>query len=307
VESTVDQILLPKLKEEVDIWNPRTDKVPIHKWLLPWVEIVGPEKLEPFYPSLRHKLTGCLEAWEPKDGSAKMLLKPWQKVFDAGSWAGLMGRCIVPKLQMALQMLTIDPAKQDPAPFKHVMEWVGSVEDSTIVQLLMGAFFPKWHQALYSWMTGSPNFEEVQRWYQGWKTMFPAVIMGAPEIKRQFTKALDLMNAAVAGQDLSTLQPGMQENLTYMRKEQQRAFEKKPAPAHRERSFKEVVEDIAAECDLVLMPTKLQHDSGKPIFTFGPKLKVYLDNSVVFYLDGEDWRPVGLDDLGEVARKRNGK
>ena len=63
---------------------------------------------------------------------------------------------------------------------------------------------------------------------------------------------------------------------------------------------------------MVLMPTKMQHESGKLIYSFGPKLKIYMDNSVVFYQDGDNrsitqdgmWRPVSLDDIAAVAEAR---
>jgi tuftelin-interacting protein 11 len=29
------QLVLPRVRQEVDAWDPRTDPVPIHKWLLP--------------------------------------------------------------------------------------------------------------------------------------------------------------------------------------------------------------------------------------------------------------------------------
>jgi len=189
------------------------------------------------------------------------------------------------------------------------------IEDAVMVQLLNAAFFPRWQQALYAWMKGTPDFGQVQRWYQGWKSLLPEGIVAHPAIKQQFTQALDLMNAAVAGQDLAALDPAK------ARAPQRpsgafRGEERKPAAGARgqprERSFKEVVEEIAAGANMVLMPTKMQHESGKLIYSFGPKLKIYMDNSVVFYQDGDNrsitqdgnWRPIGLDDIAALAEAR---
>jgi len=311
----VQQLLVPKLKREVDKWNPKQDRVPIDKWLQPWILIVGLDSISPFFPAIRHKLASALEAWQlfdfekgEKDASAKAILAPWQKVWEEESWKAFMNRHILPKLAATLGMAQVDPAdqKRHLVPFRAVMSWVTLIEEAAFVQLLCEGFFPKWHAALHRWMTSTPNFDEVQKWYHGWKQELEPVMTNG-QVKQQFTRALDLMNAAVAGQDLSEHRPGLKENLTHLRKEQQRSFEKEAPKKNVEMTFKEVVEDIAAEHDFVLMPTKAQHDSGKAIYTFG-KVKVYLDNSVVFWLNGEDWAPIGLDDLVELAKvKQPGK
>lgn len=36
-----DQLLLPKITEEVIKWDPTTDIVPIHIWVHPWAPILG--------------------------------------------------------------------------------------------------------------------------------------------------------------------------------------------------------------------------------------------------------------------------
>lgn len=41
------------------------------------------------------------------------------------------------------------------------------------VSLLEGYFFPKWHAVLRHWLANSPNYDEVTRWYLGWKSLFP--------------------------------------------------------------------------------------------------------------------------------------
>ena len=69
----------PQIRVAVEAWNPRTDPVPLHQWLFPWLEhLAGP--LEEVYPGVRQKLAAALTAWDPYDGSAKALLQPWQRV-----------------------------------------------------------------------------------------------------------------------------------------------------------------------------------------------------------------------------------
>jgi len=37
----LEQLILPKLQNEVENWNPLTDTVPIHAWLHPWLPLMG--------------------------------------------------------------------------------------------------------------------------------------------------------------------------------------------------------------------------------------------------------------------------
>lgn len=57
-------------------------------------------------PSLRHRLSRALTAWHASDGSARILLAPWAKVFELQDWEGLMARCILPKLAQAMQTVS---------------------------------------------------------------------------------------------------------------------------------------------------------------------------------------------------------
>jgi len=53
-------------------------------------------------------------------------------------------------------------------------------------------------QALCSWLSNSPNYEEITKWYLGWKSMFSDQVLAHPSIKDKFNEALDIMNRAVS-------------------------------------------------------------------------------------------------------------
>lgn len=108
LDNILESLVLPKLSMVVDDWNPRTDTVPIDKWLHPWLPFLG-NRLEPFYAPIRNKLAVALKDWNPSDRSAKILLAPWKSVFDAASWDSLMTRAILPKLTEAMHGFTINP------------------------------------------------------------------------------------------------------------------------------------------------------------------------------------------------------
>lgn len=41
VNNILDQLVIPKLVQEVRIWDPVTDTVPIHTWVHPWIPLMG--------------------------------------------------------------------------------------------------------------------------------------------------------------------------------------------------------------------------------------------------------------------------
>ena len=41
------------------------------------------------------------------------MVAPWQRVFDAGSWAALLNRHVLPKLAHVLSLLVVNPAAQE--------------------------------------------------------------------------------------------------------------------------------------------------------------------------------------------------
>ena len=92
------------------------------------------------------------------------------QVFDAKDWDALVMRSIVPKLAWALQdVLVINPLQQDLAPFHWLTAWHAVLPQHHMVNLLQFRFFPAWHRVLQHWLSSSPDFDEVTRWYLGWK------------------------------------------------------------------------------------------------------------------------------------------
>lgn len=51
---------------------------------------------------------------------------------------------------------------------------------------------------LCSWLSNSPNYEEITKWYLGWKSMFSDTLLAQPLVKEKFNEALDIMNRAVS-------------------------------------------------------------------------------------------------------------
>ena len=85
-------------------------------------------------------------------------------------------RSIVPKLAWALQdVLVINPLQQDLAPFHWLTAWHTVLPQHHMVNLLEFRFFPAWHRVLQHWLSNNPDFDEVTRWYMGWKVCYAAL------------------------------------------------------------------------------------------------------------------------------------
>ena len=95
--NVLDQLVLPKLQNGVELWDPLTDGVPLHSWLHPWLPYLG-QQLEIVYPTIRNKLASALTAWHPSDLSAKNILLPWKDVFPK-----VRGPVVIRKKEFCIQ------------------------------------------------------------------------------------------------------------------------------------------------------------------------------------------------------------
>ncbi|XP_050379205.1 septin and tuftelin-interacting protein 1 homolog 1 [Argentina anserina] len=310
LNSILEMVVFPKLKEAVDFWEPHRDTVPIHVWVHPWLPLLG-HKLEEVYHTIRYKLSNVLGAWHPSDGSAYTILSPWKKVFDSASWEQLMHRFIVPKLQLVLQDFQVNPADQRLDQFNWVMSWASAIPIHLMVDMLEKFFFPKWLHVLYHWLISNPNFEEVLNWYKGWKELISDELHANESIRYQLNCGLDMMNRAVEGMEV--VQPGLKENISYLRVLEQRQFEaqQKAAAAHanlggtghmdgtgHEMTLKDVIEAHAQQNGLLFKPKEKRTHNGQQIYGFG-NVSIIVDslNQKVYAQTKDTWSLVSLEKL----------
>lgn len=152
-------------------------------------------------PSIRFKLASALTNWHPSDMSAKAILLPWRPpAFTTAAWDSFMARHIAPKLELVLSdELAINPNVQNLEPWKWVMAWLDLVPMASLITILERSFFPKWHGVLATWLNSSPNYEEVSKWYIGWKSQFPERLHTHPSVKAKLSQALIMMNRSLSG------------------------------------------------------------------------------------------------------------
>ncbi|KAL7003841.1 hypothetical protein U1Q18_004984, partial [Sarracenia purpurea var. burkii] len=317
LRTILDNIVMPKLSAAVDSWDPRRETIPIHAWVHPWLPLLG-HKLETFYHTIRNRLEGVLHAWHPSDMSAYYILSPWKTVFDPTNWEQLMVRFILPKLLAVMHEFQLNPGDQKLDQFYWVQTWATAIPIHHMIQL-MDVFFDKWQQVLYHWLCTNPNFEEVTQWYLGWKELFPPELLANEHIRYRLNLGLDMMNQAVEGMEV--VQPGLRENISYLRVLEQRKFEaQQKAAAHArasanlgsitqmegmggglEMSLKEVIEVHAQQNGLLFKPKPGRMQDGHQIYGFG-KISIIIDslNQKVFAQSEDRWSLVSLEQLLEM-------
>lgn len=124
------------------------------------------------YPIIRRKLGSALGKWYPSDRSARLILQPWAQVFSKGDMDAFLVKNILPKLENALSQFDINSHEQHMKLmelWRVVYEWSTLLPNHTMVGLLDEYFFPNWLRTLAMWLNLSPNYEDVSKWYTGWK------------------------------------------------------------------------------------------------------------------------------------------
>lgn len=74
-----------------------------------------------------------------------------------------------------------------------VMDWEDLMPIHTMASLLDKLFFPKWLQVLTVWLNHSPDYEQVSKWYSGWKSMFSDSLLQQPVIKGNKVIVLNIL------------------------------------------------------------------------------------------------------------------
>lgn len=299
LDNILEQIVLAKLTQEVNLWDPLTDTIPIHIWILPWSGILGAKMENNVYKIICGKLSCALRAWNPEDRSARAMITPWKNVWAEEDLQMFLHKNIVPKLEMRLAEFIVNPLQQDLELFNQVWEWNELLAPQIMAQILDKYFFPQWIQTLVLWLNQSPNFDEVSRWYSGWKGLLNETILKQANVKEHFRKALELMQRStgvIMSETTATSAPAQPQ--------------KPPSlldlniapPIGIQLEFKEMVSQKCAERGIIFVPVPGKREKGKQVYRTG-KLFCYIDRSVCIVSSdgGNSWSPISLNAMLEKA------
>lgn len=308
LDNVLEKMILVQIIKGVELWDPTTDRLPVHFWITPWHNLLGDKMKENVYKTIMNKLSAALVSWSPSDRSARLMIQPWCGIFGNDDFKSFLLKNIIPKLQMTLSELIINPLQQDLDYFNQVWEWNEIISvvcgDGVMAQMLNKFFFPKWIQTLVIWLNQSPNLEQVSRWYSGWKGRFSEAMLQQNVVKENFRRALELMQRSISaggGIPISIptptpiIEPPSIASVTPLSGD----LHMGSTP---QLEFKELVSQKCAERGIIfaLMPGRREH--GKQVYRAG-KLFCYIDRNVLMLSDGsfKNWIPVSIPSLLERA------
>lgn len=305
LDTILEQLVLPRIESSIKLWDPTTDMTPVHFWIIPWHSLLGDKMRISVYPNIMEKLASALMAWSPSDRSARAIISPWKGVFNNDVFQNFLLANIIPKLQVTLSELVINPLHQDLDKFNQVWEWSDIISavcgDVTLAQMLHKIFFPKWMQTLVMWLNQSPNFEEVSRWYLGWKSQFPERILQQTVVKESFRRALELMHRSTDASIPLNMQIPIPEQIPAPHTIRP-LMDIQIAAVPPKLEFKELVSQKCAERGIIFAPMPGRREGGKQVYRVG-KMFCYIDRNVLLITDGSftNWVPVSIAAMIERA------
>ncbi|VDC06053.1 unnamed protein product [Peniophora sp. CBMAI 1063] len=313
-DNFLDQLILPKVAKAVAEWSARRDTVSLRAVVFPWLPHVG-LRMEDYLGDARRKLKSVLRGWQATD-SLPADLSAWHEVFNTSDWDAMVLKYVVPKLGAHMREdFRVNPREQDMGPLERTLAWAPLLRGSIVGSLLEAEFFPKWLDTLYIWLVQPrASFEEVAQWLAFWRGVFPEDVQSLSAVQAGFTRGLDMVNKAI---DLGPRAPTQLPRPQH-RREGSPAPTPAPAAASRrvparthEITFRSIVEEFAAEHNLMLVPTQRVHEKSRmPLFRVSPTadgkggVPVYILDDAVYAPDAEgDYRAISLENMVLRATK----
>jgi tuftelin-interacting protein 11 len=303
MQRNLGRTIIPKLLNTLEHVRDLSAAKEMHHWVHPWLPYLGDNSEDTgLFDLVRQNLSRALGDWEPLDNvqntQAHELVSAWR---DAMDLSRVINSAILPKLVYLLrEQFEIDPSEQDIKPLNAAMSWMDIIGVKDMAKILEKEFFTKWIGILYEWLLQpDADYEEIMKWYGGWKGIFPDVLVREKVIRNQFKRGLDMMNQAASNQAITA----HEKPITSTKRKTVVA----PKPAE-DVSFKDLLANYAAEMNLVFMPKGDQMIEGKQLYDFGG-VTTFIENDALFVRDAktDQWLPVSLDDFLVLVDQKKSK
>ena len=158
------------------------------------------EKLNSVIKIIEYKIEKNIINWDVTNPDSILILKPWKKLWEENYFEDMINKYVLPKLNFIISKTIIDPRNQNLSNLKIVFKWKneGIISEVKVVTIFKKHFFPRWLNTLHKWLSegelNEEKFNEVQKWYEGWKNYFTKQnLLTYEEIKTEFKDAMMLI------------------------------------------------------------------------------------------------------------------
>uniref|UniRef100_A0A0K0DFM0 G-patch domain-containing protein n=1 Tax=Angiostrongylus cantonensis TaxID=6313 RepID=A0A0K0DFM0_ANGCA len=294
-ENILEQVIIPRIADRVSSWDPLTDNVPIHSWLVPWLAVLG-DRLQPVLAPIRQKLAKALRLWNPTDRSAMAILKPWCGVWAPATMSAFLAQNVVPKLEKCLDTMNLNPRENKKyEEWYACMSWIGMISAEVMTSVVTKYFFPRvspfWILCSLIFLTRPSCFLNIQ--FMSWLVYSTMSV--------SYYRRSKVVVSRVGCKD-STANTASRDELSHKLKFIFIRANVAISISSSQMSLKEMLERMAAQHDLTHIPQRDRFKDGRQVYWFGTQ-SIYLDRNIVYLMDTQSfsWRPVGMEELLQLA------
>uniref|UniRef100_A0AC35U149 G-patch domain-containing protein n=1 Tax=Rhabditophanes sp. KR3021 TaxID=114890 RepID=A0AC35U149_9BILA len=191
-----DKLIQPKIKVELERWDPRTSISDLEKWFLPFIKFYGDYLLAEQYV-VKQKMKQAMNAWTPLDSSGLNVMKMIKRILPLKMFNAFVMENIVGKLEAFVKNMNISPIENATTPeIGMVVKWRDLIGEDKIVNIFVNALFPKIREVVKNILQSQEyGVEHVAHYYVFVRQMVPTSLVNDPLIRSEFCKILFLMES----------------------------------------------------------------------------------------------------------------
>lgn len=318
----MEGVVMKRLNQALANW----DGTDLDRWILPWLEFVGPANVPLLVQECKRKLKTVMgnQSHQTKDDVALFhtsiqILSPWKGILKLETVEGIVNQQVIPRLARYLSQCEEANAERA-ASILLDMHHHGLLSDMMCLSLLEGELLPNLVHRAHK-MSQEEKYHgsaSVAKFYCTWKRLLftqsdrLASLLSDDDGICQSLYALLLLSQKESGGPFSRT-VNYRSVLSRRKKHAKRKAaedvirEMEPqyvSDAHIKLgdmpTFRQVVEQLATSHGLLLIPKQGRRVDGRQVFSIG-NVSVYFLDDVVYCGEGAHWRPMALDSLVELA------
>lgn len=316
LEYIIHTMIVPRLKIEIDRWDPYIYQPKIATWIFPWNHYIPSKYMREIYLIIFRRISHQFHYWRITDCCPINWIEQSLRSHNIHykNDISFIFKNIFSKLGKALKNC-LKPRLKKMNLFIKVQKWENLLLHERYVDLMQRTFFPNWLFFLRKWLNNPRiKFTSFKTWYLGWKNAFSQSIRLDPMIQENFAIALDMFNWTLNSQGLlpnlriiiSRLNislPIFLSNPLKNKFQMKNQLEKKM-----NYSFIDIIQAFA-ERNSFQFVREFKKNKGNvlerlnEIYSFG-NIYCYFDKEIIWAKTNKEYEPINLHELLDLAKKK---